>query len=449
MKRILVVYIIIVLCACTKFEQTKNLQIEISNHVANHVADITLNIAEEHIHLDLLNAASAELINIKFQVHKRLVSPTNITIKCLSQCALNIYGDQNLQVNNLRLVNARLFSNSELVVKNLYISSSEAVKTGLTKAQNVYIKIAPSANMLEVQKLLKGVDIIPGSGEFVYDTKIVYDNNGQKINSNSNQNIADSLANFKTLKKNLPNLEWAAPTIAWFGVGSSMNVKDIDIVPGVDNKEAVFSTEWRVNKYNRKSAYLTSRDANGRPNYGGTCNDEGYLSYVTMLRKHNIKIMFYPMLFMDMPGKPWRGFVFGNNSKDIHQFFVKERGYNQFIIHYAELLKGNVDAFVIGSEMQDLTQSIDHQYPYPDPRRYPAVLELINLARQVKKILGPKVTVTYAANWSEYHHDVNLIHHLDNLWVSPYIDVVGLDAYLPITNKSMGDISIDEIKAGW
>ena len=56
--------------------------------------------------------------------------------------------------------------------------------------------------------------------------------------------------------------------------------------------------------------------------------------------------MFYPLIGMDMPGKPWRGYIKANNPADIHNFFTKAGGYNEFILHYAHLLKNKVDAFV-------------------------------------------------------------------------------------------------------
>jgi type IV secretory pathway ATPase VirB11/archaellum biosynthesis ATPase len=46
--------------------------------------------------------------------------------------------------------------------------------------------------------------------------------------------------------------------------------------------------------------------------------------------------------------------------------------------------------------------------------------------------LGSGVVVTYAADWSEYH-SVNGYYHLDPLWISPNIDVVCIDNYLPVT----------------
>ena len=42
--------------------------------------------------------------------------------------------------------------------------------------------------------------------------------------------------------------------------------------------------------------------------------------------------------------------------------------------------------------------------------------------------------VTYAADWSEYHHTAGGWYNLDPLWASSNIDVIGIDAYFPLTN---------------
>ncbi len=66
--------------------------------------------------------------------------------------------------------------------------------------------------------------------------------------------------------------------------------------------------------------------------------------------------MFYPMLLIDSYEKPWRGRMYVNDAKDIENFFDGENGYNKFILHYAKLVKGKVKAFLIGSEMVELTK---------------------------------------------------------------------------------------------
>jgi hypothetical protein len=341
-------------------------------------------------------------------------------------------------------------------VKNFFLYASEAIKTGLPVVlDRAKIEINSSPNMLEVRKLLAGVNIIPSTGEFIYDTKIIYNKNKQPINCHNDQNISDADYNTRVLVKTFPDLKWVAPVVSWFAFNKydswrdNIDISQLEIMPGVENNYQEASEIWLSGDYNRKNAYLVSKDSNNRSNYGGTINDESLVRYIESLRSKSLKIMFYPMIMLDLPNKPWRGFIKAHNPDDIHNFFVKERGYNKFILHYANLLKGKVDAFVIGSEMQELTQSEDIRYEYCDNRRFPAVLEFISLAKQVRKILGDKVIITYAANWGEYHHDKNQFHHLDPLWSSPYIDVVGIDAYLPITNKSMGDISLQDIKKGW
>lgn len=428
---------------------------ETSNYISNNIAEIPVVIVEDNFTINIINAASADkiVLLLKLDQEKQISS---LKIKCVSQCGIEFAdGVDKLQIKNLELMNAHLLSNSKLRVENISIFSSEAITTGLPVVTNkAEIKIAESKEMLSVQELLKAVNIIPGSGEYVYDVKAVYDEHGNAINSHNEEKIADALYNLQNLTRILPNLKWAAPVVSWFGVvnsedKSSMDVANIEIVPGVEYRDIKPSEEWYVGGYDRKTAHLISRDENNSPNYGGSINDESLLRYIEALNDHKLKVMFYPMIGMDTPGKPWRGYIKADNPKDIHNFFTKKRGYNEFILHYAHLLKGKVDAFVIGSEMQELTQSVDNNYNYPDPRRYPAVVEFIDLARQVKEIMGNKVILTYAANWGEYHHDKEAFHHLDPLWASEYIDVVGIDAYLPITNKSMGDISIEEIKEGW
>lgn len=456
-----IVWLILVLNGCTSFKesisQNRSLNFEVSNYISQHISEIPIIITNEDLVINLINAASAEKIILHLKTHNNLSeSIGNMTVKCMSQCGIEFTGElDKVYIKNLTLINTHLLTNPDISVERISIKSSEAITTGLPlNSKNAKITIASSKNMLSVQKLLKGINIIPGSGEFVYDTKVIYNQYGKAINSYNDKNISDASYNIEELSKTFPNLKWTAPVVSWFGVTKdndkyNMDVSNIKIIPGVENNTIEMSEVWNSGVYDRKHAHLISKDSQNLPNYGGTINDNSLVRYIEALNSKNLKVMFYPMILMDIPNKPWRGHIKASNPDDIYHFFTKKNGYNEFILHYAHLLKGKVNAFIIGSEMQDLTQSIDDRYNYPDPKRYPAVLELINLAKEVKSILGPNVIITYAANWGEYHHDRNGFHHLDPLWSSQYIDVVGIDAYLPITNKSMGDISIEEIKKGW
>ena len=147
-------------------------------------------------------------------------------------------------------------------------------------------------------------------------------------------------------------------------------------------------------------------------------------------------------------------------AADVEKFFDTSAGkgyfsYSQFILYYAALLKSWIDGIVIGSEMKGIT-SINMKDSM-NQNVYPAVKKFVNLANEVRQILEPGVTpenfqkiVTYAADWSEYH-SYNAEYNLDELWASDNINVIGIDAYFPLTDiKSYSyQPNLDEIMKGW
>ena len=157
--------------------------------------------------------------------------------------------------------------------------------------------------------------------------------------------------------------------------------------------------------------------------------------------------MLYPMIFVDEiepSPKPWRGRIKANSTNDIVQWFNKLQGYNNFILHYAGLTQNKIDAFIIGSELIGLTSFTNQAGSYP------AIDQLINLASKVKNKLGTSTLVTYAADWSEYHHTEGGWFNLDPLWASPNIDFIGIDAYFPLTEDlPQKQITEELIKKGW
>lgn len=307
-----------------------------------------------------------------------------------------------------------------------------------------------------LEDLIKSIVMLPGSGEFVYDTcvqtKLLGNHTEQglfiplgkqkKINQNSGENKADAVLSLEQLQNTCKNLEWVSPVVTWFC--NSEILEEAMIRPGVEHKGDFITVPdlWKIGNYNRDTAYLISKDKHGNPNYGGSINDISILRYLDELKKSNLKIMLYPMFFMDTPNKPWRGRLTGN-AESVKDFFIKPNGYNEFILHYANLVKGKVDAFIIGSELIGLTKIKDHN------NRFPAIEELIKLAEKVKSILGSNVIITYAADWSEYHHTDGGWYNLDPLWASNAIDVIGIDAYFPITEGDKPYYNEQEIIKGW
>ena len=312
----------------------------------------------------------------------------------------------------------------------------------------------PDYNNETVEDMVTGMVMIPGAGEFVYNTQVEYKVPGaqagsnwvqqgdqQRINMHNPSGQANALLSLDQLADTCANVEWVSVVVGWFG--NSMDAGICTLAPGVEYQIGGTTTpdSWGVAGYDRSTARLIT-SVDGAPRYGGTPDDDSILRYLGELRNRGYKILFYPLIFMDLDGKPWRGDVTGSTS-EVADFFTRANGYNDFIEHYANLVDGKVDAFCIGSELKGLTKVTD------TPGVYPAVDELIGLAATVKGILGGGVKVTYAADWSEYHHTDGGWYNMDPLWASPDIDVIGIDAYFPLTDSVQGDYDIDEVKAGW
>lgn len=302
-----------------------------------------------------------------------------------------------------------------------------------------------------VAELVKSIVIIPGSGEFVYDTLVQYKiikNNFDRIiakeaiNSHNYYNISNAIHSLNQLQLTCSNITWVAIVACWFR--DSLDSAICQIKPAVEfNEKNTHTTEdWKVGKYIRSTAKLISRDKNNNPRYGGSINDASVIRYLQEIKRRGLKIMFYPMFFMDIEGKAWRGHLTGT-MESITEFFIKEEGYNNFVLHYANLVKDFIDGFVIGSELIGLTKVKDIN------NNFPAVNELIKLAKLVKKIVGSKVVVTYGADWSEYHHTNGGWYNLDPLWATDSIDFVGIDVYFPSVHSQSSRLSIEEIILGW
>ena len=310
------------------------------------------------------------------------------------------------------------------------------------------------ADTAPVESMVTSVMLIPGSGEFVYDTVTEYkiggtDASGTLIQSGYqtviNQHTPDGRANVEValdqLQQTFPNLEWVGVVVNWFG--TSMDIGTCEIWPSVENQTGVVTTplSWSVAGLDRASARQIGSDA-GKIRYGGTPDDGSILRLLSSIRARGLKIFFYPQMLMDVAGKPWRGNLTGSAS-NVASFFTKTRGYNAFILYYANLVATRVDAFAIGTEMRDLTKVTG------SAGMYPAVAQLVSLAASVKAILGSSVNVTYAADWSEYHHTDGGWHHLDPLWASSSIDMVGIDAYFPLHDNVQTGYDVNALRDGW
>jgi hypothetical protein len=304
------------------------------------------------------------------------------------------------------------------------------------------------------EQMVTSLMLIPGSGEVVYDPVVQAKVVGEEVGGQwvqignrvtMNMHNVTGAANVNLaldhMQETFPNLEWVGVVVNWFG--SSLDAGDCVVEPCVEfsNTTRLLPDEWAVAGKTRATARVIGYE-DGGPRYGGTPSDAGVVRLVEELRARGLKIFFYPMLLIDLEGKPWRGQLTGTPAQAA-SFFTRSDGYNAFILHYANLVDGLVDAFAIGTEMKALTNVMD------GPGVFPAVSELVTLAASVKGILGSSVKVTYAADWSEYHHSDNGWHHLDPLWASPNIDMVGIDAYFPLSDAPQTGYDKEALKQGW
>jgi hypothetical protein len=179
-----------------------------------------------------------------------------------------------------------------------------------------------------LEDLITAMIMIPGSGEFVYDTTVqskiagevagaefVERGKKERINQHNRNDKADTLVALDQLGETCKNLEWVAPVVTWFG--DDLDAGACTILPGVEYKEGAVTQpdSWSSGVFNRATAKQITLDENDSPVYGGTPNDAGVVRYLQELKSRGYKVMFYPMFFMDVENKPWRGRVTGSLMK--------------------------------------------------------------------------------------------------------------------------------------
>ncbi len=341
---------------------------------------------------------------------------------------------------------------------------------------------------------IRSVNLIPGAGEFVYDTIAVTTSNGSGTTTSENRHelthASDFLASIDQLLALCPELTSVQLVVSWFG--DDLRCGKCTIAPRVDSlSKATVETVWRVNGLERGNARLVSQ-VDGNSAYGGTPSDASVLRAIAYLKSRGIAVTFYPFAMMDIPPAnllpnpyaagsmqpafPWRGRMtcdpapglagspYGNAlaTQQVRAFFgsakpahfspadetvhyagPQEWSWRRMVLHYATLCRmaGGVDAFLIGSELVGLT-GIESAVGV-----FPAVGQLAALAVDVKAVLGAGTKIVYGADWTEYGPRVtpsgDLRFPLDSLWASPALDAVGIDVYWPVSDWRDGSDHAD------
>lgn len=333
---------------------------------------------------------------------------------------------------------------------------------------------------------IKGVVLIPGSGEFVYATEPVTQDLGAGYtaaeNVHTRQGVTDWAVSLDQLQDTLPNATSVSLVVSWFG--DDLRAGECQLRPGVElATKTTTPVSWSVAGVGRADAHVVSA-REGRPAYGGTPSDQTVVSAIQDLKARGLDVTLTPFILMDIPegsslpdpysdgtqaAYPWRGRItvhpaagqpgspdktaaaaaqvaafvgaagpgdFAVTGSAVTYAGPVEWSFRRMVLHYAHLAvaAGGVDAFVIGTELRGLT------WVRSTAATYPFVGALLDLAADVKAVLGPATKVTYAADWSEYfgHQpadgtgDVHF--HLDALWASDNIDAIGIDLYWPLAD---------------
>jgi hypothetical protein len=320
---------------------------------------------------------------------------------------------------------------------------------------------------------VRAITMIPGATEFGYHPNPVVRASGYGVteaeNTHDTSATTDWHASLDQLQALCPNLERVALVVAWFG--TSLDAATCKIEPRVERQDKTTSIPWSVAGLSRSQANTVSLHEE-RPAYGSTPSDASVIAAIQDLKARGIKVTLMPFIMMDVPAEntlidpwtgaasqpayPWRGQITVSpapgqgGSPDataaaasaVSKFVgtqnppAGEWSFRRFLLHMADLCAqaGGVDAFMLGSEMRGISTVRDA------PGSYPFVDALVDLAADVRSKLGAGTILTYGADWTEYanHQPADgsgdLTFHLDPLWSSPNIDVIGIDQYQPITD---------------
>lgn len=325
--------------------------------------------------------------------------------------------------------------------------------------------------------LVRGVALIPGSGEYAVATTPVSYRDGPGAYRSANRNAAGARTDFAraldVLREELPAVRSTLFVVCWFG--DDLRCGHCRIRPKVEFRgQEGEEMPWSVAGLTRATAPEMPR-IDGRPVYGGTPADAAVIEALKAQRAAGLSVIFAPFVLMDqlagngLPDPwggaeqaplPWRGRITGSVAPgrpgsvdgtaaadaEVAAFFAGEGGYRAFVLHCAWLCAaaGGVDAFTLGSELVGLTRLRGADGGFP------AVGALKALAAEVRAILGPGCRIGYAADWTEYGGyatpEGDLRFALDLLWADPEIDFVGIDNYLPLSDWRDGP---DHADAGW
>ena len=184
---------------------------------------------------------------------------------------------------------------------------------------------ALAAGNPDLSGLIKGVCLIPGSGEYALATTPVHFNSGLGVNRTANVNSAsgktDFTASLDQLRDELPNCGGISLVVSWFG--GDLRCGKCEIRPKVEQtlNDGV-GMPWKVSGLVRSQASVVPVFET-RSVYGGSPADQSVIEAIQAIRTGGQEVTFYPFILMDQlsgnvlpdpwtgtigqPALPWRG----------------------------------------------------------------------------------------------------------------------------------------------
>ncbi len=172
---------------------------------------------------------------------------------------------------------------------------------------------------------IRGVVMIPGSGEFAYAPTPVDRRTGSSATTPENTHTLRGGTDWDVavdqLDETLPNARSTSLVVSWFG--NDLRAGHCLIRPCVDRaQKATSPLQWSVAGLTRANATVVS-ERDGKPAYGGTPSDQSVIAAIGDLKSRGHKVVLTPFILMDIadgnalpdpysgqsgqPVYPWRG----------------------------------------------------------------------------------------------------------------------------------------------
>ena len=163
--------------------------------------------------------------------------------------------------------------------------------------------------------MIRAVSLIPGAGEFVYDTRPVSHEPEPGVSESLTRHQLYGGSDVDTALGHLfalcPRLRTVSLVVTWFG--DDLRAGACSVAPRVEipHKPTV-GANWSVAGLTRATARPVSQ-VDGRPAFGGTPSDESVVALIRRLRvDYGLEVVLYPFLMMDIPPgnglpDPWTG----------------------------------------------------------------------------------------------------------------------------------------------